>query len=155
MIHEWLLQSLIQYVPNVAAAWKRVLTSITGRPTERRIVKSVAKVHTGNSDQLLLMKIWWMGLVHVLTENSRGSFAPFLVANSNWQDFYSPKILSANGLSLDGHLPVSLLTYFWFFVSWIILWIGCTLVWCKFGNRLSIRINTASIGTLLKFWNNW
>jgi hypothetical protein len=69
-----------------------------------------------------------METVHVLTENSRGFFAPFLVAYSQWQDFYSPKILSAYGLSLDGHLPVSLFTSFWLFVSGIILWIGCTLV---------------------------
>jgi hypothetical protein len=70
---------------------------------------------------------------HVLIENSRGFFAPFLVAYSHWQDFYSTKILSTYGLSLNGHLPVSLFTFFLAFcfgnhpVDW--LYFGLMQVW--------------------------
>jgi len=69
-----------------------------------------------------------MGMVHVLTEKGSGSRHFFWSLTWNHRNFYSPKILSAYGLSLVGHLPVSLFTSFWLFVSGIILWIGCTLV---------------------------
>jgi hypothetical protein len=40
----------------VAAQLKKAQAFITGHQTERRIVKNVAKVHTGNLDQLQLTK---------------------------------------------------------------------------------------------------
>ena len=80
MIQEWLLQSLHQPVQNVAAKLKKVPAYITGHPTERRIVKNVATVHTDSFDQQQPTKIWWMAMVHVLTD-FKGLSPLFFVAN--------------------------------------------------------------------------
>ena len=75
----------------------------------------------------------------------------FLVANSNWQDLFSHKSLSANGFSWEGHFPVSLFSSFWFFVSGTVL-----RMWLHFGlmqawKPVISRMNTASNGTLPSF----
>ena len=75
-IHEWLLQSFLPHAANVAAQLKKAQAFITGRQIEKRIVKNVAKVHTGSLDQQQLTKIWWMERVHVLTNKGKG-FRPF------------------------------------------------------------------------------
>ena len=76
MILEWLLQSFLHLVQNVAAQSKKAQVFIIGRQTEKRIVKNVAKVHTANLELKQQMKTWWMERVPVLT-NKRKGFRPF------------------------------------------------------------------------------
>jgi hypothetical protein len=63
----------------VAAASKKAPTFITGHPTGKRIVFRAVRVHTGNSDPMLPMRIHTTEMDHVLTD--QWGFRPiFLVA---------------------------------------------------------------------------
>ena len=79
-IHEWLLRSFHPLVQNAVQKLKKVKKYITGLLPEKYFAWNVAKFHIASSGHQQPMKMLIMDMVHVHTKNSRGFFAPFLVA---------------------------------------------------------------------------